>query len=155
MEHELFHKILKECETAHLDVVTEFLLNYRISIINKDKKYIILFHAIMEICYNNDKRKLGKLLRSYRKCINLNHNIGTYIEDHCNSSLIETQDLPNKIKELRIMRGLTQEELGIELGVQKSQVSRIERGCNETRMGTILRVFRILEAEIKFFINEK
>lgn len=47
------------------------------------------------------------------------------------------------IKKARIMQNLTQEELGERVGVQKSQISRIERGYSIS-IPTMSRVFKAL-----------
>lgn len=47
------------------------------------------------------------------------------------------------IKKARVSRNLTQEELGEMLGVQKSQISRMERGRNMS-LSTLRRVFSTL-----------
>ncbi len=50
------------------------------------------------------------------------------------------------IKETRKKQGLTQEELGERIGVQKSQISKIENGKGST-FSTIVRVFQALGAK--------
>ncbi len=47
------------------------------------------------------------------------------------------------VREARRRQNLTQEELGARLGVKRTQVSRIEKGCN-TSISTLSRVFRAL-----------
>ncbi len=47
------------------------------------------------------------------------------------------------IKLARLEQNLTQEELGERIGVKKSQISRLEHGC-DTRLSTAARVFRAL-----------
>ncbi len=47
------------------------------------------------------------------------------------------------IKEARISKNLTQEELGLMIGVKKAQVSRIESGKNLT-FATIARAFKAM-----------
>ncbi|RZI39058.1 XRE family transcriptional regulator, partial [Herbaspirillum sp. HC18] len=41
------------------------------------------------------------------------------------------EDMPNRILELRRERGLSQEELGFQIGVSKMQISGMERGKRE------------------------
>lgn len=47
------------------------------------------------------------------------------------------------IKQARIANNLTQEELGERIGVQKAQISRLERGKNVT-IASMMRVFRAM-----------
>ena len=54
------------------------------------------------------------------------------------------------IKEARIYRNLTQEELGKLVGVQKAQISKLENNLTSSRLDTILRVFDALNAKIDF-----
>jgi transcriptional regulator with XRE-family HTH domain len=57
------------------------------------------------------------------------------------------------IKQTRKRRHLTQSELGEMIGVQKSQISRIERNAKNVTIETILRVFRALKAKVNFNVE--
>ncbi len=57
------------------------------------------------------------------------------------------------IKKVRKERNLTQEELGKLIGVQKSQISRLENHTSNVTMETLLKVFTALKAKIKFQIE--
>lgn len=61
------------------------------------------------------------------------------------------------IKEIRKEQNLTQEELGVKIGVQKSQISRIENSLKNANLFTVKRIFEALNAKIKFevIVNEK
>ncbi len=61
--------------------------------------------------------------------------------------------LGKMIKAARQERDLTQEELGRMIGVQKAQISTLESGANGARIDTILKVFKALNAEIKFNVK--
>lgn len=61
--------------------------------------------------------------------------------------------LGKMIRAARLERNLTQEELGKLVGVQKAQISKIERSANSATIETILRVFRALKAEINFNVK--
>ena len=61
--------------------------------------------------------------------------------------------LGKMIKHARKERHLTQTELGQLIGVQKSQISRIERNAKNVTLETILRVFRALKARVKFNVE--
>jgi transcriptional regulator with XRE-family HTH domain len=57
------------------------------------------------------------------------------------------------IKSARQERQLTQEELGQLVGVQKAQISKLERGANSATIDTLLKVFSALQAEIYFQVR--
>ena len=57
------------------------------------------------------------------------------------------------IKQARKERHLTQSQLGELIGVQKSQISRIERNAKNVTIKTILRVFRALKAKVNFNVE--
>jgi len=61
--------------------------------------------------------------------------------------------LGEMIKSVRKDRHLTQEQLGDLIGVQKSQISKLERNAKNVTVETILKVFRALKANIKFSIE--
>ena len=54
------------------------------------------------------------------------------------------------IKKAREERNLTQEELGKLIGVQKAQISRLEKHTGNVTLSTIVKVFSALKAKIKF-----
>ena len=57
------------------------------------------------------------------------------------------------IKAVRKERQLTQEELGKLIGVQKAQISKLERNTKNVTLDTILKVFEALQAKIKFSVQ--
>lgn len=61
--------------------------------------------------------------------------------------------LGKMIKSARQERNLTQEELGKLVGVQKSQISKLESSANSATIDTILKVFKALKAEINFNVR--
>lgn len=61
--------------------------------------------------------------------------------------------LGQAIREARQQKNLTQEELGEMVGVQKSQISKIENSVKNARIETILKVFSALGAKINFSIE--
>jgi transcriptional regulator with XRE-family HTH domain len=61
--------------------------------------------------------------------------------------------LGKMIKAVRIERKLTQEELGKLVGVQKSQISKLESSANSATIDTIMKVFKALKAEINFHVK--
>lgn len=61
--------------------------------------------------------------------------------------------LGRMIKQARQERNLTQEQLGQLVGVQKSQISKLESSTNSATIDTIIKVFRALKAEINFNVK--
>ncbi|MBK8550752.1 MAG: helix-turn-helix transcriptional regulator [Ignavibacteria bacterium] len=57
------------------------------------------------------------------------------------------------IKKARLMKQLTQEELGKLIGVKKAQISKLESSANSATIDTVLRVFNALEAEVYFNVR--
>ncbi|MBX2816951.1 MAG: helix-turn-helix domain-containing protein [Saprospiraceae bacterium] len=61
--------------------------------------------------------------------------------------------LGHQIKELRKSKNMTQEELGLLVGVKKAQISKIENNFTNARFETILKVFKALDTRINFTIE--
>ncbi|MFC3416484.1 helix-turn-helix domain-containing protein [Algoriphagus hitonicola] len=61
--------------------------------------------------------------------------------------------LGKMIKRARLERHMTQEELGKLIGVQKAQISKLERSANSATIDTIMKVFKALKAEINFNVK--
>ena len=61
--------------------------------------------------------------------------------------------LGEMIKKTRQERHLTQEELGKLIGVQKAQISKLERNASNVTIETVLRVFKALQANVMFKIE--
>ena len=61
--------------------------------------------------------------------------------------------LGEMIKSVRKERHLTQEQLGKLVGVNKSQISKLERNIKNVTIETILKVFRALKTNIKFLLE--
>ena len=61
--------------------------------------------------------------------------------------------LGEMIKSVRKERQLTQEQLGELIGVQKSQISKLERNTKNVTIDTILKVFNALKANVKFTVQ--
>jgi len=57
------------------------------------------------------------------------------------------------IKQARLERHLTQQELGKLVGVQKAQISKIENSIKNTRFETILKVFNALGTRVSFQVE--
>lgn len=61
--------------------------------------------------------------------------------------------LGDMIKKARKEKHLTQEQLGELVGVQKSQISKIENNTKDVRLSTIVKVFNALKAKVKMTID--
>lgn len=61
--------------------------------------------------------------------------------------------LGEMIKKVRKERHLTQEQLGLLVGVQKAQISKIENNTKDVRLSTIMKVFNGLKAKVKMTID--
>ena len=57
------------------------------------------------------------------------------------------------IRKARKAKHLTQEQLGELVGVQKSQIAKIENSTTDARFSTILRVFDALNAKVNFTVE--
>ncbi|HRO43314.1 MAG TPA: helix-turn-helix transcriptional regulator [Flavipsychrobacter sp.] len=57
------------------------------------------------------------------------------------------------IKQTRQERKLTQTELGKLIGVQKSQISRLENNAGNVTIDTLMKVFSALKAKVKFQVE--
>jgi DNA-binding XRE family transcriptional regulator len=61
--------------------------------------------------------------------------------------------LGQAIKQARQERNMTQEELGVLVGVQKAQISKIENSVKNARFETIMKVFEALGAKVNFNVE--
>jgi len=61
--------------------------------------------------------------------------------------------LSHMIKKARQERNLTQEQLGKLVGVQKAQISKLDRSANSATIDTVLKVFKALKADIHFNVT--
>lgn len=61
--------------------------------------------------------------------------------------------LGEMIRVTRQQRNLTQEQLGELVGVQKAQISKLEKNANNVTVETILKVFNALKAKVNFKIE--
>lgn len=61
--------------------------------------------------------------------------------------------LGEAIRQARLERNLTQEELGQLVGVQKAQISKLENSLTDARFETIIKVFQALNAKVSFSVE--
>ncbi|QKJ63346.1 helix-turn-helix domain-containing protein [Flavobacterium sp. M31R6] len=59
----------------------------------------------------------------------------------------------NTLRAIRLAKGFTQEKLANELGVEISQISRIERGIINTSVVTIYQLAKILNTSVSDLFN--
>ena len=98
---------------------------------------------------NTNKLKIYTLEAAKNKHLGI---IGTEKRDKYEYEL-RLDLLGEMIKQTRKERHLTQSELGEMVGVQKSQISRIERNAKNVTIETILRVFKALKAKVNFNVE--
>ena len=67
---------------------------------------------------------------------------------------LKVEILGEMIRKVRKDRHLTQEELGKLVGVNKSQISKLERNTQNVTIATILKIFNALKANIKFSVEK-
>jgi len=56
--------------------------------------------------------------------------------------------LAAKIKQVRKQKGMNQDELGVLIGVKKSQISKIETNPQDMKLSTIMRIIKALNMEV-------
>lgn len=78
--------------------------------------------------------------------------IGTPVRDQFEHDL-QMDLIGNAIKQTRKERNLTQEELGKLIGVQKAQISKLEKNAGNVTLETVIKVFTALKATVKFQIE--
>ena len=66
---------------------------------------------------------------------------------------LQLEVLGDMIKQVRLERNLTQEQLGKLIGVQKGQISKLENSATNVTIETILRVFNALKAKVSFKVE--
>ena len=59
-----------------------------------------------------------------------------------------------KIRERRVMLGLTQENLAQHLGISYQQVQKYETAANRVSAGRLFEISKVLEAPISFFFDQ-
>ena len=98
---------------------------------------------------SNKKMKSYSLVEMMDKYIG---KVGTKERDEYEYEL-RMDILGRMIKTARQERNLTQEQLGALIGVQKSQISKLESSSNSASIDTLLKVFKALKAEIHFNVK--
>ena len=76
--------------------------------------------------------------------------VGTPERDQYEAQLAEelhAYHVGEAIKQARLSRNLTQEQLGERIGVQRSQISRLEKGQSIT-LSSMMRVFKAMDVQV-------
>lgn len=102
----------------------------------------------------NDKKKMKMVTLEQFKDKHIGK-VGTEERDKYEIDL-RMDVLGEMIKTVRKERKLTQEQLGKLVGVQKSQISKLERNMKNVTIETILKVFNALKTNVKLsvYLNE-
>ena len=66
---------------------------------------------------------------------------------------LQMEIIGEMIKRARKNKNLTQEELGTLIGVQKAQISKLEKSAKNVTIETIIKVFDALDTKVKFSID--
>ena len=66
---------------------------------------------------------------------------------------LKMEIIGNLVREARKRRGMTQEQLGQLLGVRNAWVSKIERSASNASINTILKIFKVLDAEVTISVK--
>ena len=78
--------------------------------------------------------------------------IGTPNRDH-HELKVKLWILGNLIKDARKEQNLTKKQLGRLVGVQKSQISKLEKNASNVTIQTVLKVFTALRANVNFKVK--
>lgn len=68
---------------------------------------------------------------------------------------IKMEILREEIKRLRKEKNLTQAQLGDLIGVQRAHISKLENNATNITIGTLMKIFNALDAQINFSVVSK
>ena len=80
--------------------------------------------------------------------------VGTPKRDKYEQEL-RVEILAEQIKQLRIERKLTQEQLGELVGVQRAQISKMENNTGNVTISTLMKIFGALKAKVTFEVEKE
>lgn len=80
--------------------------------------------------------------------------VGTHKRDTYEQEL-RVEILAEQIKQLRIERKLTQEQLGELVGVQCAQISKMENNTGNVTISTLMKIFGALKVKVTFEIEKE
>ncbi len=67
--------------------------------------------------------------------------------------MIKEEQIPKRIREIRLERKLTQQDLADAVGVTKGYISKIENGASAPPVGTLIAFAQALKVELKAFFD--
>ena len=59
-----------------------------------------------------------------------------------------------KLREIRLLKGLSQEALGNKLGISFQQIQKYEKGTNRISFSRLVSIASVLEVNIDYFLKE-
>lgn len=68
---------------------------------------------------------------------------------------VESRVLGQRLRELRLARGWTQEQAGKLIGVGKSRINRLEKGDSNITIDTLKRVFNAFEMSVSLKVQKQ
>ena len=80
--------------------------------------------------------------------------VGTPKRDKYEQEL-KVELIAEQIKQLRVERNLTQEQLGELVGVQRAQISKMENNTGNVTISTLMKIFGALKAKVTFEIEKE
>ena len=98
----------------------------------------------------SDNRKKGKSLDQYKE--EQLGGIGTPSRDIFELEL-RMEVIQEFIKQARKRRNLSQQELGEMIGVNKTQISKLEKSYTNASISLIAKVFKALDAKVKISVQ--
>ena len=66
-----------------------------------------------------------------------------------------SNEIGNRIREARVQAGLKQKELAEKIGVSESRVSQYEKGSQNPRIGTLLKIADALEISVQYLCGDQ
>lgn len=66
-----------------------------------------------------------------------------------------SNEIGNRIREARVQAGLKQKELAEKIGVSESRVSQYEKGSQNPRIGTLLKIANALEISVQYLCGDQ
>lgn len=71
----------------------------------------------------------------------------------CPAAAAANQHIATRLRELRELRGISQQKLGAEVGVSFQQLQKYERGGNRISAGTLVQLARALDVPVSYFYD--
>ena len=68
---------------------------------------------------------------------------------------VESRVLGQRLRDMRLARGWTQEQVGKLIGVGKSRINRLEKGDGNITLNTLKRVFRAFEMNVSLKVRRQ